>query len=361
MNPIQPVGDSAAGVTAPRADRTAEMAGTSQAKATQVSTAMEVSSTLNVTMVYSQVDAMLSNVGGGVQDNKLLRMLIALMIMQALLAQDGGNQQSGANALMDLLGLSGGIDSALSAVVAVDALGAERVRCVMLPSRYTSQESLEDAATCAELLGLDLAQIPINSIVDAYDLALRPFNESREPGVMEENIQARARGVVLMAISNKLGHMVLTTGNKSEISVVYATLYGDMSGALAPIGDLSKSDVYALCHHLNAQEGRELIPRRVLEKAPSAELRANQVDPFDYAVVSPLVDELVLNRAADDDLVVKGYDQELIRHVRELLVRAEHKRRQAAPTIRVTGKAFGSGWRYPIVNRYDPDGRQGGD
>ena len=183
---------------------------------------------------------------------------------------------------------------------------------------------------------------------------LDPFYEGTSSGVAEENLQARIRGTLLMAVANKQGALLLTTGNKTELALGYATLYGDMSGALAPIGDLSKSDVYALCHHLNAKGGRELIPRRVLDKAPSAELRENQVDPFDYAVVSPLVDELILNRATDGDLLATGYDRELIRHIRGLLVRAEHKRRQAAPTIRVTGKAFGSGWRYPIVNRYGP-------
>ncbi|MEE9162976.1 MAG: NAD(+) synthase, partial [Candidatus Neomarinimicrobiota bacterium] len=155
-----------------------------------------------------------------------------------------------------------------------------------------------------------------------------------------------------MAVANKRGALLLTTGNKTEVALGYATLYGDMAGALAPIGDVSKSDVYDLARYLNQTAEGELIPATVLEKAPSAELAPGQVDPFDYEVVSPLVDELVLNGASDGDLEARGYDPALIREVRHLLVRAEHKRRQAAPSIRVTGKAFGVGRRYPIVNRY---------
>ncbi len=258
-----------------------------------------------------------------------------------------------------VVGLSGGVDSSLVAALAARALGPGEVTGIAMPSTYSSGHSEEDARQLAANLGLRFEVLPIESLRREVLQVLDPFFKKTPSGIAEENLQARIRGTLLMAVANKQGALLLTTGNKTELALGYATLYGDMSGALAPIGDLSKSDVYALCHYLNAQESGELIPRRVLEKAPSAELREDQVDPFDYEVVSPLVDELVFSRAAADDLQVKGYDRALIRHLRELMVRAEHKRRQAAPTIRVTGKAFGIGWRYPIVNRYDLEGRQG--
>ena len=251
-----------------------------------------------------------------------------------------------------VVGLSGGVDSSVTVALAMQALGREQVIGIAMPTAYSPGSSEEDARRVAENLGIRFEVLPIESLRREMQDALEPFFRDTEPGVAEENLQARIRGALLMAVANKRGALLLTTGNKTELALGYATLYGDMAGALAPIGDVSKSDVYRLARHINEREGREVIPQAVLEKTPSAELRPGQVDPFDYDVVSPLVDELVLNRATDEELLAKGYDQELISHIRSLLVEAEHKRRQAAPSIRVTGKAFGVGRRYPIVNRY---------
>ncbi len=251
-----------------------------------------------------------------------------------------------------VVGLSGGIDSSVVAVLAAAALGPDNVLGIAMPSTYSSDASERDARQLAENAGMRLELLPIESLRGAVLETLEPFFKGTDAGVAEENLQARLRGTLLMAVANKRGALLLTTGNKTEVALGYATLYGDMAGALAPIGDVSKSDVYELARHLNEAADGELIPRNVLEKTPSAELAPGQVDPFDYEVVSPLVDELVLNGASDGDLEARGYDPALITRLRGLLVRAEHKRRQAAPSIRVTGKAFGVGRRYPIVNRY---------
>ncbi len=252
-----------------------------------------------------------------------------------------------------VVGLSGGVDSSVVAALAVQALGREQVIGIAMPTTYSSSSSEEDARMVAQNLGIRFEVLSIEVLRRETQGALEPFFRDTEPGVAEENLQARIRGTLLMAVANKRCALLLTTGNKTEVALGYATLYGDMAGALAPIGDVSKSDVYQLARHINEGEGREVIPQAVLEKTPSAELRLGQVDPFDYEVVSPLVDELVLNRATDEGLVAKGYDPVLIAEIRALLVKAEHKRRQAAPSIRVTGKAFGVGRRYPIVNRYE--------
>ena len=251
-----------------------------------------------------------------------------------------------------VVGLSGGIDSSVVAILAAAALGPDNVLGIAMPSAYSSDASERDARQLAENVGMRLELLPIESLRGAVLETLEPFFKGTDAGVAEENLQARLRGTLLMAVANKRGALLLTTGNKTEVALGYATLYGDMAGALAPIGDVSKSDVYELARHLNEAADGELIPRRVLEKTPSAELAPGQVDPFDYEVVSPLVDELVLNGASDADLEARGYDPALITRLRGLLVKAEHKRRQAAPSIRVTGKAFGVGRRYPIVNRY---------
>jgi len=251
-----------------------------------------------------------------------------------------------------VVGLSGGVDSSVVAALAVQALGREQVIGIAMPTAYSPGSSEEDARQVAQNLGIRFEVLPIESLRREMQDALEPFFRDTEPGVAEENLQARIRGTLLMAVANKRSALLLAAGNKTELALGYATLYGDMAGALAPIGDVSKSDVYRLARHVNEREGREVIPQAVLEKTPSAELRPGQVDPFDYDVVSPLVDELVLNRATDEELLAEGYDQELISHIRSLLVKAEYKRRQAAPSIRVTGKAFGVGRRYPIVNRY---------
>ncbi len=251
-----------------------------------------------------------------------------------------------------VVGLSGGIDSSVVAVLAAAALGPDNVLGIAMPSVYSSAASERDARQLAENAGIRLELMPIESLRGAMLETLEPLFKGTSEGVAEENLQARLRGTLLMAVANKRGALLLTTGNKTEVALGYATLYGDMAGALAPIGDVSKSDVYDLARYLNQEAEGELIPATVLEKTPSAELAPNQVDPFDYDVVSPLVDELVLNGASDGDLEARGYDRALITRLRGLLVRAEYKRRQAAPSIRVTGKAFGVGRKYPIVNRY---------
>jgi len=257
-----------------------------------------------------------------------------------------------------VVGLSGGVDSSVVAALAAQALGPAQVIGIALPTTYSSRQSATDARRLADNLGIHFEVLPIESLRKEMLSGLTPFFQETEPGVAEENLQARIRGTLLMAVANKRRALLLAAGNKTELALGYATLYGDMAGALAPIGDLSKTDVYRLARHINEAERREIIPEAVLEKVPSAELRPGQVDPFDYEVVSPLVDELVINRATDEELKAKGYDQDLIAHIRSLVVRAEYKRRQAAPTIRVTGKAFGMGRRYPIVNRYKPNGSQ---
>lgn len=258
-----------------------------------------------------------------------------------------------------VLGLSGGIDSALSAAVAVDALGPERVRCVMMPSRFTSPDSLEDAADCARRLGCSLETISIAPAVDAFEAMLGPAFQGREHDLTEENIQSRARGVVLMALSNKFGPMVLTTGNKSEMAVGYATLYGDMAGGYNVLKDLYKTDVFAVSAWRNANrigEGPEHpIPDRILTKPPSAELRENQTDQDSlppYDILDAVLHGLVEEEATLDAIVARGFDPVVVERVQRLLYTAEYKRRQAAPGVKIGLKAFGRDRRYPIVNSF---------
>ncbi|MFQ6673772.1 MAG: NAD(+) synthase, partial [Fidelibacterota bacterium] len=252
-----------------------------------------------------------------------------------------------------VIGLSGGIDSAVTACVAVEALGKESVICVAMPSRFTSQHSVEDAAALARNLGIRLLTIGIDDLMGDYDGALRRHFEGLERDVTEENIQARIRGNLLMAFSNKFGYLVLSTGNKTELALGYCTLYGDMSGGLAVISDLTKTDVYAVATWYNQYMNEEIIPRNILKKSPSAELAEGQVDPFDYDVVSPLVEEIVERRSSKKELIEMGYDGNLVDRIYKLIRSAEFKRRQAAPGLRVTSKAFGLGRRYPIVNHFD--------
>ena len=268
-----------------------------------------------------------------------------------------------------VLGLSGGIDSALSAAVAVDALGPERVHAVMMPSRYTAESSLEDAAAVAQALGIRLDRIPIEPVVGAFATMLEPLFAGRPPDITEENIQARIRGVILMAISNKLGSMVLTTGNKSEMSVGYATLYGDMCGGYSVLKDVYKTTVFALARwrnqHLPARArgpAGTVIPERIIAKAPSAELRANQTDqdslpPYEEldAILVGLVEEDLSAR----ELVEQGLPPEVVRRVSNLLDLAEYKRRQAPPGVKITRKAFGRDRRYPITNAFRKVGLSG--
>jgi len=261
-----------------------------------------------------------------------------------------------------VLGLSGGIDSALSAVVAVDALGAGRVRCVMLPSRYTSRESLEDADACARLLGVTYETIEIERAVAAMGETLAPAFAGTQTGITEENLQSRLRGVILMAISNKFGPMVLTTGNKSEMSVGYATLYGDMCGGYNVLKDIYKTEVFRLSHWRNANspagalgpQGR-VIPDRIIEKPPTAELRANQTDQDSlppYDVLDGILECLVEKECSFEDTVARGYDPAIVKRVEHLLYVSEYKRRQAPPGVKISSRNFGRDRRYPITNAF---------
>ena len=251
-----------------------------------------------------------------------------------------------------LVGLSGGIDSSLVATIAVDALGRENVTGVSMPSRYSSEHSKDDAKSLATNLGIGFISIPIEPVFTAYENQLAPQFNGQPANVAEENLQSRIRGNILMALSNKLGHLVLATGNKTELALGYATLYGDMSGGLEVIGDVSKMEVYALARYCNVKAGSPIIPESCFSKIPSAELRANQFDPFDYAVVSPLVDEIIENRLSRGELVEKGFPELVVDDALARFRNAEYKRRQAPPTIKITKKAFGLGWKMPIVNKF---------
>ncbi len=261
-----------------------------------------------------------------------------------------------------VLGLSGGIDSALCAALATDALGPERVHCVMLPYRYTSKASLADAAACAEALGVRYDIVPIAEPVEGFGRALAKVFAGTEPGVTEENIQSRVRGTALMAISNKFGAMVLTTGNKSEMSVGYATLYGDMNGGFNPIKDLYKMEVFRLASWRNAhvpKGGRGpagvVIPENVLTKAPTAELRENQTDQDSlppYEVLDDILECLVEKEMPLADIVARGHAPETVKKVERLLYLAEYKRRQAAPGVKISARNFGRDRRYPITNKF---------
>jgi NAD+ synthase len=264
-----------------------------------------------------------------------------------------------------LLGLSGGIDSALVAAVATDALGPDNVRCVMLPSEYTSAHSLEDAAAVAKALGCRLDSVPIEGPRDAVEAALGPLFAETKPGVAEENIQSRLRGLLLMALSNKFGEMLLTTGNKSEMAVGYATIYGDMAGGYNPLKDLYKTRVFQVCrwrneHHRDWMKGPRgtVIPPRVIDKPPSAELRENQKDEDSlppYPVLDAILERLVEREQSVSEIVEAGFDKATVKKVEGLLYGAEWKRYQCAPGIRLTQKAFWLDRRYPLVNRWrDP-------
>ncbi len=261
-----------------------------------------------------------------------------------------------------VLGLSGGIDSALVAAIAVDALGPDKVHCIMLPYRYTAEESIEDAAECAKLLGVRYDVVPIEGPVRKFTEALGPLFEGRQSDTTEENLQSRTRGVVLMAVSNKLGSMLLTTGNKSEVSAGYATLYGDMNGGYNPIKDLYKMKVFALARWRNARrpknclgpEGR-VIPEDIITRPPSAELRPDQKDEDSlppYAVLDAILECLVEKEMAVRDIVALGYDRAVVKRVEHLLYISEYKRRQAAPGVKITPRNFGRDRRYPIVNGF---------
>jgi len=264
-----------------------------------------------------------------------------------------------------LLGMSGGVDSALVATIAADALGPENVRCVMLPSEYTSPHSLEDAEACAKALGCHYDYVPISDVRQAVTGTLAPLFAGLEEGLTEENIQSRIRGLLLMALSNKFGEMLLTTGNKSEVAVGYATIYGDMAGGYNPIKDLYKTRVFETCRWRNANhrdwmmapEG-EVIPDRIITKPPSAELRADQKDSDslpDYPELDALLDILVDQDGSIADCVAAGFEREVAQKVERLIYLSEYKRFQSAPGARLTKRAFWLDRRYPIVNRWrDP-------
>jgi NAD+ synthase (glutamine-hydrolysing) len=252
-----------------------------------------------------------------------------------------------------VIGLSGGIDSALILAIACDALGAERVRTVMMPFRYTSTMSQEDAAKQVKIQDVRYDVIPIEPMYEVILKQLEPMFEGRSVDVTEENIQARIRGLLLMALSNKTGRMLLTTGNKSEMAVGYATLYGDMAGGFAPIKDCSKSLVYQLARYRNTIS--EVIPERIIARPPSAELRPHQKDSDslpDYAILDPILEAFIEEDLSVNEIVERGFDREVVIRVLEMVKTNEYKRRQAPPGIRISGRAFGRDWRYPITSSY---------
>ena len=265
-----------------------------------------------------------------------------------------------------VLGLSGGVDSAICAALAVDALGADKVRCVMMPYRFTSQESLDDAKACAQALGVRYEIVPIAEPVEGFETALADLFKGTNRGVTEENLQSRVRGTILMSISNKFGPMVVTTGNKSEMSCGYATLYGDMNGGYNPIKDLYKTEVFRLSSLRNRWKPQgalgpdgEVIPENIIVKPPTAELRENQKDQDSlppYDVLDDILACLIEHEMRLHDIVARGHDIETVKKVERLLYLAEYKRRQAAPGVKVTHKNFGRDRRYPIVNRFRDSG-----
>lgn len=253
-----------------------------------------------------------------------------------------------------ILGLSGGVDSALTLAIAVDALGSERVRVVLMPSRYTTSMSNEDAEKMARGLDIHYEIVSIEPIFEAVQAALTDIFAGLPEGVTEENIQSRARGIILMAISNKLGLMLLSTGNKSEMAVGYATLYGDMAGGFAPIKDCSKTLVYRLCRYRNGIS--QVIPERIITRPPSAELREDQKDSDtlpEYDVLDPILEAFIEEDRSVDEIVDMGYDRAVIGRILGMVKRAEYKRRQAPPGIRISRRAFGRDWRYPITSGFD--------
>jgi NAD+ synthase (glutamine-hydrolysing) len=254
-----------------------------------------------------------------------------------------------------LIGLSGGIDSSLVAAIAADALGPDRVLGVLMPSRFSSEGSVADAEAVARNLGIRTITVPIEPAHGAFlDMLAEPF-AGTEPGLAEENVQARIRGTVLMALSNKFGALVLTTGNKSELATGYSTLYGDMAGGFSVIKDVPKMLVYALARDRNERAGRDLVPESVLDKPPSAELRPDQRDSDalpDYALLDPILEGYVEGDLSVAELEEAGFDPDTVRRIARLVDRNEYKRRQAPPGVRVSPKAFGKDRRLPITNRW---------
>ena len=261
-----------------------------------------------------------------------------------------------------LIGLSGGIDSAIVSCIAVDALGSENVQCVMLPSKYTTKESLADAIECAQNLGINPDEISIEKMVDAAEDQLNPFFEGTNKDITEENIQSRIRAVLLMALSNKFNKLLLTTGNKSEMAVGYATLYGDMSGAFNPIKDVYKTEVYKIAEMRNNTKpefclgpNHEVIPKNIITKAPTAELRDNQTDQDslpEYDVLDDILYKLIEEEISVKDIIKSGHDKQWVTKIQNLLYISEYKRRQAPPGVKISSKNFGKDRRYPITNNF---------
>src|SRR6266540_636509 len=254
-----------------------------------------------------------------------------------------------------VIGVSGGIDSAVTGALAVEALGSERVHCVSMPSRYSSEATQTDARRLAESLGCDFREISIEPMFEAYVGALREHFAGTETDLTEENLQARIRGTLLMALSNKFGWLVVATGNKSELSVGYSTLYGDLAGGFALIKDVFKTDVFRLARHLNERGGRELIPRSIIERAPSAELRADQLDEDSlppYSLLDQVLEAYVELDRSREELSSDGFDPDVVERAVAMIDRAEYKRRQAPPGVRLRPKAFGRDRRTPITNRW---------
>ncbi len=255
-----------------------------------------------------------------------------------------------------ILGLSGGIDSSLVAAIAAEALGAENILGILMPSPYSSSHSISDAEALVNNLGINSYTLPISDVMKAYDLLLEPLFTGTEFGVAEENLQSRIRGNLLMAIANKFGHLLLSTGNKSEMAVGYCTLYGDMNGGLAVISDVPKTRVFALCRWLNRHQ--EFIPHNVLIKPPSAELKPDQMDQDSlpsYEILDDILDRLIHHHQSIKQIQAAGFDYDVICKVVKLVTRAEFKRKQAPPGLKVTDRAFGTGWRMPIASRYKLD------
>ena len=264
-----------------------------------------------------------------------------------------------------VLGLSGGIDSSVSACIAAEALGKENVIGVSMPSKFSSNHSKKDAEKLTKNLGIFFVRVGIQKVVDSYRQILEePLEQIRaffsvkkedDDPVANENIQPRARGNILMDFSNRLKNLkilVLNTGNKTEIALGYCTLYGDMAGGIGALGDVSKLEVYELAEYINKKAGKQIIPKSVLDKKPSPELKADQFDPFDFDIVSPLVDEIIENRRDKQELIEMGYPKEAVEDIYRRIRNSEYKRRQVTPCIKITPKAFGIGWRMPITNKY---------
>ena len=254
-----------------------------------------------------------------------------------------------------LLGLSGGVDSALVAAIATAALGKENVIGVLMPSPYSSEHSISDALALADNLDIKTQILPIGELMQGFDNSLSQLFAGTEFGIAEENLQSRIRGNLLMAISNKFGYLLLSTGNKSEVAVGYCTLYGDMNGGLSVIADVPKTRVYSLCQWLNSYHQQEIIPQNILTKAPSAELKPGQVDQDSlpaYEILDDILDRLIHQHQSTAEIIIAGHDPAIVNRVLQLLSRAEFKRRQAAPGLKITDRAFGTGWRMPIASSW---------